>query len=230
MLFLRSTLTLAGRTSRLEEAPAIDPERVIPEARRRQHRRWLLFGSIGAVLVAGSVVAITLSLTGGRSTASRPSSTPAAEPTAPACRAAQLSATGWWEGATNSMLGRIWLTNAGDRRCSLQGYPVVVLRAQNGASLPVVLQHAQPKLTPDRVSHPAAVVLAPNQSQSASFALQWWNWCKAPPGELTVRLEVPNDSQLSVVPENVGFSGTPGCLSANAPSKILVAPIGTAHR
>ena len=146
----------------------------------------------------------------------------------PSCTAAHLRATGSWQGATNSMLGTIFVTNVGTSPCSLRGYLAPTLRDGNGKALPVAVRHAGPTLLPRPVQHPKAVVLAPS-TEGAYFLIQWWNWCGTKPGQLSIHVALSARQSVSVTPMPPnGFSAaTPGCIEgAHTHSFVWIAPVG----
>jgi len=58
------------------------------------------------------------------------------------CAVSQLSAVASWQGATNSMLGSVALTNVAARACSLTGYPSIALTGRT--ALPDAFLNATP--------------------------------------------------------------------------------------
>jgi hypothetical protein len=60
----------------------------------------------------------------------------------PPCRARQLTGSGGWQGATQTMLGGFTLTDIGHAACSLSGYLGVSLTSQSGQSLSVTARHS----------------------------------------------------------------------------------------
>jgi len=147
---------------------------------------------------------------------------------APTCLASHLTATGFWEGATNSMAGTVWFTNTGTKSCSLRGYLPVTLRAQGGKALPVVIRREGITLVPQPVRHPSAVVLAPGAQHAAAFLFQWWNWCRPNPGPLSVHVALTSRQSLAITPIDGGFPAvTAGCISgAHTRSWLGLAPVG----
>jgi hypothetical protein len=144
----------------------------------------------------------------------------------PSCYLGQVSATGYWEGATNSMAGTVWFTNTSTKPCSLRGYLPVTLRTQSGKALPLVIRRAGITLLPQPVLHPSAVTLAPCGQDAAVFAFQWWNWCRPNPGPLSVSVTISSQRSLVVTPMGWGFSATPsGCLSRQTRSWIGLTPV-----
>ena len=148
----------------------------------------------------------------------------------PKCAASHLVATGFWEGATTSMAGTIWLTNKGSSPCSLRGYLPITLRTQSGRELSVSVRHAGATLLPKPILHPRSVTLAAGVPQSASFLFQWWDWCGSDPGPPSVHVAISSRASLDVAPVETGFVGTAGCLTPgeHKPSWIALTPVGPA--
>ncbi|MGO9854373.1 MAG: DUF4232 domain-containing protein [Acidimicrobiales bacterium] len=144
------------------------------------------------------------------------------------CLASDLTATGFWEGATNSMAGTVWFTNKGTQSCSLRGYLPVTLRTQDGKALPVVVRREGITLVPPPARHPSAVVLAPSVQHAAEFLFQWWNWCRPNPGPLSVHVALTSRRSLTVMPMDGGFPAvTAGCIAgAHTRSWLALAPVG----
>lgn len=145
----------------------------------------------------------------------------------PTCSVGQLSATGSWQGATNSMLGAVLFANTGTKSCSLRGYLPVTLRTQRGKALPVAIRREGITLLPKPVVHPSAVILAPGVQRAAAIPFQWWNWCQPNPGPLSVRVAISSRQSLAVTPVGPGFAATPGCIEGrNTRSWMGLAPVG----
>ena len=180
-------------------------------------RHWL--DALGAIVMSLGMVPALAVAVDARSTHS---SVP------PTCVASHLTATGFWEGATNSMAGSVWFTNTGTKPCSLRGYLPVTLRSQDGKALPVVVRREGVTLLPKPVLHPSAVVLAPSVQHAAAFLFQWWNWCGPNPGPLSVHVALTSRQVLTVSPVDIGFVVvTPGCIAGtHTRSWMGLAPVG----
>jgi hypothetical protein len=146
-------------------------EALIKEARARQLRRRLV-GVAGVAITAALGLSIYAFVTGGSVNPVAPAS--AGRASGSPCRTSQLSATAGWQGATQSMLGGVGITNSSDVVCSLpKGRPVVQIVWQ-GRTLP--LRERKPPAPfgpgkPLRILEPGA---------TATIYLQWWNYCGAP--------------------------------------------------
>jgi hypothetical protein len=139
--------------------------------------------------------------------------------------ASHLAASASWEGSTNAQMGGIALKNTGTRTCSLRGYVTVVLSTRSGKSLPVRIQRVSSRLTPGVVRSPKAVVLPPRGRRSANIYLQWWNWCGANPGPLTIRVVLPSGRHVVAKLKYIGTATVPGCLDKSMSSSLDITPI-----
>lgn len=196
------------------------------EARQRRRRRWIRAGiAVGIILLVGLAIVLghrsirPSSQKGQPHPASHASATPAD------CVAGQLEGAGSWQGATGTMLGRVDLTNVSDQSCGLSGYLNVSLISQSGSVLPVTIQHATSNASggvgSPIVGAPRALVLVPGRS--ASFLIQWQNWCGPPPGQLSVRAALPNGQSMVVAPTMPW--GVTNCLSPSSKSYLAVGPL-----
>ena len=150
-----------------------------------------------------------------------------AAPLRGACTSAELYASGYWLGATGSLLGPIYLANLGPRTCSLRGYPQVELKDQKGRKLDVRLEDVGSHMTLPAIKHPTAVTLPPRQQQGTQVTIQWFNWCWPSPGKLTVWLTLPGVGHVLVHPLSsvLAFLGAARCDDRRRPSTVLVSPV-----
>jgi hypothetical protein len=160
--------------------PAHDElELLIKEARERQLRRRLL-GAAGVAIAAAIGLSAYAWVTGG--SVSNVAQPPASggRATGPLCRASQLSATAFMEGATGSMLGEATLTNTGVTACSLPSAAPRVRITWRGRVLPArqAGDVSVDGATPVRV-------LAPGSK--AAVYMQWREWCGQPTETTTFR-------------------------------------------
>jgi hypothetical protein len=151
--------------------PAHDKlELLIREARERQLRRRLLVVAGIAIASAIGIGVYTLTIGGGghaRVAGGSPNAAP------PLCRAAQLSASAFWQGATGSMPGGATIVNASDSSCMLPaGRPAIHFR-WHGKTLPV-----EQRILRSDFAGKRAHVLAPHER--AVVWMQWFEWCGLP--------------------------------------------------
>jgi Protein of unknown function (DUF4232) len=139
------------------------------------------------------------------------------------CSASQLSSVGGWQGATQSMLGAISLSNRGATECELRGYLTVAILDRQGAVLHVKTRHGTPQTgTPSpKVEN---VLLPPGKADAAQIFVQWFNWCGADPSPITVRLTLPDGETLGVPPGQDPWA-VEDCQSPAGPSVLQIGPV-----
>ena len=147
---------------------------------------------------------------------------------APPCRAGELHAHLFLQGATGSLVGGVDLTNAGTSACSLLGRPDVSFTGAAAAAthwrVKRIARSAEP---PDVIVEPQGSLRALQPGKSAAVSLYWSNWCGpgsrsaggsgTPPDGLRIGLE----SRTSLV---VPLARAPRCDAAQSPSLLSVAP------
>jgi hypothetical protein len=135
-------------------------------------------------------------------------------PLAPVCRAANLHAQLFLQGATGSFVGGVSLRNAGPSACALLGWPELSLTgAAARATRWRVKRVARSPQPLDALADPVGSLRALAPGKSASVALYWSNWCG--PGS-----------------EPTGRSGTPPAAIALglASGTTVLVPVGRAPR
>lgn len=192
--------------------PHDELELLIKEARERQLRRRLL-AAAGVAIAAALGLSVYAFLTGSGVSSVAPAN--AGRATGPLCRASQLNATAGWQGATQSMLGGMTLTNTSNAVCSLPtGQPILRMKWQGRTLALAERRFAPPPGQRVRILEPGA---------EATIFLQWWNYCgaaidlKAPP---TVSLRFRDG--LAVAALAARQWGVPYCNGPRAPSTIYV--------
>src|ERR1700733_3787 len=150
-------------------APVEAPDAgVIADARARQHRRRGIVAIATTIAALAFVLGVALS----RSGSTRPSGR-AVRAAAP-CTADQLSATLFGEGATETLLGAVTVTNDASAACRLGGRATISMRG--GSPHERLEQGAMNTGALFPGEHfGRTVLLRPGQSASARF--QWGNWC-----------------------------------------------------
>lgn len=166
-----------------------------------------------AVLV---LLALVLGACGSTSTAPRTPSTISA------CAASQLSVSGSWQGATGSLLGGIDFTNTGHRSCSVAGYLRLTLLDQQEHALAVQLRHGPPAAVLHPPATPTPVDLPAGKPDAAFVVLQWFNWCGAYPGTVSVEVELSSGATLH--PAAMGTGGA-RCDDALSSSFVTEGPV-----
>lgn len=203
--------------------PQDDPEALIPEARERQRRRWLIGGASVVVAVA---LGLLISAIAGGGTLLGSIRGPRGLVGAPSCKPAGLIARFSLEGAGffGTEAGGLSLENRGSSSCSLPAWPQVSLQS-NGhdlAGLPetrLVGYQPDPAQRLTRTLRPGRWAFAP---------LRWSDWCKQRPwsrvaSSLTLSLQLPT-GMMRVRMRHP--SGTPGpqCSAPGHPSIFAVGP------
>jgi len=155
-----------------------EPEALIKEARQRQLRRRMLGAASIAVAAAIGLGAYAF-VTGGRLDSVGQGPAKGGRATGPLCRASQLSATAFFEGATGSMLGGAKIRSS-EAACSLPSRAPLVQIVWQGRVMPVrqVDGMAVSGATPVRVLAPGA---------RAFIYMQWREWCGNPPETTVIR-------------------------------------------
>ncbi len=150
----------------------------------------------------------------------------------PSCMPAQLSASFGGQGATQSLLGGVTVTNHGRAACRLSGRPVITFAG--GSPHELLREQAMKPAPEDPVEHySATIVLAPGRSASVFF--QWFNWCdpqsKAPPTSAAAGGRRPSHVLVTLRPGARAIVATvaqlrtmylPVCGDPGAPSAISV--------
>lgn len=135
----------------------------------------------------------------------------------PTCEVKNLRIEASAEGATGSMLGAIFLTNASSSACTLEGYPseVLLLDASNN-QLPVRIS----KYGGYDDYQVGRIWIEPREWSRISF--QWWNWCSAKPEfPLSVESALPNGERIKAVVN----TGIPRCDAPEGSSTLTFGPI-----
>src|SRR5204863_3486963 len=97
---------------------------------------------------------------------------------APLCRAGDLRARLFLQGATGSLVGGVDLLNAGSLPCALVGWPEVALTGAAAAATGwQVKRIARAPTAPDALADPPGSLRALAPGKSATLSLFWSNWC-----------------------------------------------------
>jgi hypothetical protein len=197
-----------------------DPEALIPEARERQRRRWLIGGASVAVAAA---LGMLISAIAGGGTLLGSIRGPFGLGGAPSCKPAGLIARFSLQGAGfyGEQSGGLTLKNPGDSSCSLPAWPQVSLESK-GQDLAGLPETRLVGYQPDPAQH-LTQTLRPGRWAFAP--LSWSNWCKQRPwgrgaSSLTLSLRLTTGAmEVRMHP-----SGTPGpqCSAPGHPSVFAV--------
>ncbi len=200
-----------------------DPEALIPEARQRQRRRWLVGGA--SVVAAVALAVLISALTRGHS---RLGSTrgPLGLGGAPNCKPAVLIAEFSFEGAGffGEQAGGLLVKNQGNSSCSVPVRPQVSLQ-WNGHDLAGLRESPRVDYRPDPAQH-LTQTLRPGQWAFAP--LHWSDWCKPRPwnrgaSSLTLSLRLPAGTTNVRMRHPAGTPG-PQCSAPGHPSVFAVGP------
>lgn len=154
----------------------------------------------------------------------RPAKASAHPPLAAPCRAGDLHAHPFLQGATGSLVGGVDLRNAGTRACSLLGWPTASFAGGGATTERWQVKRLTASPTPlDVLADPPGSLRALQPGKSAGVSLFWSNWCGAPPGALVLRLS----SGTSV---SVPAAQAPRCDAPQYPSTLSVGPFTPAER
>jgi hypothetical protein len=194
-------------------------EALIKEARARQLRRRLLGAAAVAIAAAAGLSVFGLALGASGPTAGD-STGGVGEP--PPCRASQLSATSYWNGAVGTLINFFTIANRSGSSCSLplRG-PAVLLRWRGSVlaiqqSLPRDKFGFAPNAKPLHILEP---------SRKAAVYMQWSNWCGRPHSGLTTSVTLRFGGGLRVTARNV--RGQPPCLNRTQPSVLVTSRVLT---
>jgi Domain of unknown function (DUF4232) len=158
----------------------------------------------------------------------RPVRASAHPPLAPPCRAGELRAQLFLQGATGSLAGGVNLMNVGSTPCSLLGRPTVSFTGAAAASVQLTVNKmARSPAPPDVLADPRGSLRALAPGKSASVSLWWSNWCgpgstpTGSPGAVPDGLELVFAGWTSLV---VPLGQAPRCDAPQYPSSLTVGP------
>lgn len=118
----------------------------------------------------------------------------------PSCAPASLSASFGGQGATQSLLGGVTVTNHAQTACRLSGRPLIAMRG--GSPGEVLREQATDKLGPPGERFSVTLVLDPRHTAAVWF--QWLNWCnpraKGPPGAAAIAGKRPTAVLVRIAP------------------------------
>jgi hypothetical protein len=150
-------------------------------------------------------------------------------PLASPCKARELHAQLFLQGATGSLVGGVNLLNVGTTSCSLVGRPEISFSGAAAATTQwQVKKLAASPAPPDVLADPPGSLRALRPGKSATISLFWSNWCGpgadptggsegTPPDEIVLGLA---DGTSITVP----VTRAPRCDAPQDPSLVLVGP------
>jgi uncharacterized repeat protein (TIGR01451 family) len=156
-----------------------------------------------------------------------PESRPTPRPVPPGtrtCRAADLTATAEWQGATGTMAGGIAVTNVSATPCVLDGPPrLVVIKA--GTTTMATTYRGSVGRGPAGSVPPGPGLLEPGDR--GGWWLFWANWCGKDLVPTTLLVTLPDASGVIVATQDpnslrLGLGGKPRCDAPESPSSLDV--------
>jgi Protein of unknown function (DUF4232) len=193
-----------------------DPEALIPEARERQRRRWLIGGASVAVVVA---LGLLISAIAGGSTLLGSIRGPLGFGGVPNCRPVGLVARFSMQGGGffGTDAGGLILKNRGSSSCSVPAWPQVSLQWK-GQDLVGLPETRLVGYQPDPVQRVTGTL---RPGRWAFAPVRWSDWCKQRPrgaSSFTLRLRLPTGAmEVRMHP-----GGTPECSAPGHPSIFAV--------
>jgi Protein of unknown function (DUF4232) len=131
------------------------------------------------------------------------------------CRPGQLTLAGSLQGATQSLLGTLTVTNHSGTACALPGWPSRVALRVGKQVLPALTVHMSPGVEPPG---PARRKLPAHAG--VFVGIQWRNWCGRPRGD--VHLSISLAIYLAAPRVGVGAVQTPVCVNHKYSSRVAV--------
>jgi hypothetical protein len=133
----------------------------------------------------------------------------------PHCRLAQLKLTGSLQGATQSLLGTLTVTNRAAQACALPIAPRRVTLRIGTQVLPTLTARMSPAMEPPGL--PTRKVAG---RERVFVGIQWRNWCGRPRGRVRLSVELTIYNATPRTP--VGRVRTPVCANHKFTSKVSV--------
>ncbi len=150
-----------------------------------------------------------------------PTLTSTIPPSSPDCQAKELQAGfAGAQGATQSIVFGVTLTNPGTQPCFLQAWPQATLVDPAGSPLAIHYAYSGPSGLP---YDPAAMLGLP-PGRTAGFSLQWGNWCLPPvTAGVRVRLVLAGNGGDLTIPTGLTEGGV--CNDPSSPAWVTIIPL-----
>jgi hypothetical protein len=139
----------------------------------------------------------------------------ASSPTLAHCSAAQLKLTGSLQGATQSLLGTLTVTNRAAQACALPIAPRRVSLRVGTQVLPTLTVRMSPAMEP-----PGLPTRKLAGRARVFVGIQWRNWCGRPRGR--VRVSIALTIYAATPRTSARVVRTPVCVAHQATSKVAV--------
>jgi hypothetical protein len=133
----------------------------------------------------------------------------------PRCKAAQLKVTGSLQGATQSLLGTLTVTNRAAQACALPIAPRRVTLRIGTQVLPTLTARMSPAMEP-----PGLPTRKLPARERVFVGIQWRNWCGRPRGRVRLSVELTIYNATPRTP--VGRVRTPVCVDHKHSSRVAV--------
>lgn len=134
-----------------------------------------------------------------------------------ACRAADLGASAFFNGATQSLVGGVAITNRSASACVISGRPHIQLQNAKGRILPTVYYAG----SGDGQGAPVQATELFPHARALAFVV-WQNWCGPAAPVVAFRVSLPGSGDRLIA--RVGEPVTPPCEVPHQPSTLSVAP------
>ena len=131
------------------------------------------------------------------------------------CRPGQLKLTGSLQGATQSLLGTLTVTNRTGTACALPVWPRRAALRVGTQVLPALTVHMSPGVEP-----PGPVRRKLPAHAGVFVGIQWRNWCGRPRGNVHLSISLAIYSAAPRV--RVGVVQTPVCVNHKYSSRVAV--------
>ncbi len=134
-----------------------------------------------------------------------------------ACRAVDLRASAFFNGATQSLVGGVAITNRSASACVISGRPHIQLQNAKGHILPTVYYAG----SGDGQGAPVQSTELFLHARALAFVV-WQNWCGPAAPVTALLVTLPGSGDHAIV--RAGERGTPPCDVPHQPSTLSVAP------
>ncbi len=147
--------------------------------------------------------------------------TPTIPPTSPDCSAQMLQAVfNGAQGATQSIVFGVNITNTSVQPCFLQQWPQAILADPQGNPLQVTYSYSGPS----GATYNSNTLLGLPPGRTANFGFQWGNWCSpVVQAGVSVRLVLAGNGGTLTIP--TGLPGGGVCNDTSSPSWVMIFPL-----
>jgi len=140
------------------------------------------------------------------------------------CTASDLEATGGWQGATQTMLGGISLTNVAKSACTMYGFPSLQLIGEQGTIVKERTQHGVSPASSTLTGKARIFALLPGEPNQALIPLQFS--CEGPvPDVRVVRVVLSDGTYLYAKPGDNPWTVESCVQGASGLSTLMEGPV-----